>query len=401
MNIRIQKFVLLGLLALLLTACAGRNDEQVSMTEFRELQAQYNRLQADHDAVMTQFERINADFKRGEFLDPVTQKEPVLFHVGDKTLQVVQERGRVSCGVNANVPGFGFLNPAQGGYRGFDVDFCRAVGAATLGNRGATKVDFSPQTGRSRFVALQAGEIDVLIRNTTLTLTRDTELGLDFVTTTFYDGQGLLVSNNSGVRRLDEMQDRTICVAEGTTSQDNLVTFYENVNITIRVVPYADMEVLRNDYQDGACDGFTADKSALIGQQLLLDDPSAHRILPDDISREPLGPVVRHGDNNWRDVVEWVVQCTLNAEYLNVNKENVEEMLLSEDIQIKRLLGVEPGLGKKLGLADDFCYQVVRQVGNYADIYDNNVGIATDLNLPRSLNALFRDGGVLYPMPFK
>ncbi len=389
------------LLSLALAACGVNDDATVPASQFQDLQAQYNRLEAEYDQVLAQFNRINSDFKSGEFLEPLVEKQPVLYHVGDKTLQVIQERGRLTCGVNANVPGFGLLSPGRGGFNGFDIDFCRAVGAATLGERGATKVDFLPQTGRSRFVALQSGEVDVLIRNTTLTLTRDTELGLDFTTTIFYDGQGMLVNNSSGIRRLDEMETRSICVTEGTTSADNAQVFFDNKNIEVRILPYTDSELMREDYQSGVCDGFTADKSALIGQQLLLEDPAAHRILPEDISREPLGPVVRHGDDNWRDVVEWTVQCTLNAEYLGVNKDNVEDLRASEDIQIKRLLGTEPGLGKKLGLADDFCYQVIRQVGNYADIYDSNVGIATDLNLPRSLNALFRDGGVLYPMPFK
>ncbi len=332
---------------------------------------------------------------------PEVQQVQVEFAGAGDTLQTVQERGVLRCGGNASVPGFGYLDPESGNFSGFDIDFCKAIAAAIFGAGGAEKIEITPTTGQSRFPVLQAGEIDVLVRNTTWTLSRDTALGLDFAPVTFYDGQGMMVRRDSGIDTLEDLEGGTVCVQAGTTTEKNLAQYFQVINVNIESRVFPDAPSTLEAYESGACDGFTTDKSGLVSQLVLLADPTAHKILDEDMSREPLGPVTRHGDNNWNDVVSWVVLCTFNAEFLGINQANVDDFLGSDDPIISDLLGETGDYGTALGLSNDFCYQVIKQVGNYADIYDRNLGPDTPFNLPRVRNALYTDGGLLYPIPFR
>lgn len=328
-----------------------------------------------------------------------TQQVAVTFAGGGNTLRTVQERGVLKCGGNANVPGFGYLDPATGGFSGFDIDFCKAIAAAVLGNSEAIEV--VPTTGDSRFPTLQSGEVDVLIRNTTWTLSRDTSLGFDFAPVTFFDGQGMMVRRADNISSFAQLAGSTICVQSGTTTEKNLADYFALLGINYTPLVFPDAVSTREAYDSGACDGFTTDKSGLVSQQILLADPTAHVILVEDMSREPLGPLTRHGDNEWNDIVSWVVYCTFNAEFLGVNQANVDSQLGGDNPPIAGLLGESGDYGQALGLNNDFCYQVVKQVGNYADIYNRNLGPDTPFDLPRGPNALYIDGGLLYPIPFR
>ncbi len=371
--------VSLLLLALVLVACGGGETQTVEVT--REVQVEVTRI-------------VEVAGEGGE-----AQPVAVTFAGGDETLGLVQERGTLKCGGNQNVPGFGYLDPDSGDFTGFDVDFCHAIAAAVLGD--AEAIEVTPTTGESRFPTLQSGEVDVLIRNTTWTFSRDTALGFDFAPTTFFDGQGMMVRKASAIGSLEDLEGGTVCVQSGTTTEKNLAQYFEGIGVSIEILVYADAVATREAYDSGACDGFTTDKSGLVSQQILLADPEAHQILVEDMSREPLGPLTRHGDNNWNDIVSWVVYCTINAEFLGVNQANVDDMLGGDDPVISDLLGETGDLGQNLGLSNDWCYQVISQVGNYGDIYDRNLGPDTPFNLPRGLNALYTDGGILYPIPYK
>jgi general L-amino acid transport system substrate-binding protein len=297
------------------------------------------------------------------------------------------------------VPGFGYLDADSGTFAGFDIDFCAAIAAAVLGD--ATAFEVTPTTGQSRFPTLQSGEIDVLIRNTTHTYLRDTSLGFDFAPITFYDGQGMMVRKDLGVSTLAELEVATICVQSGTTTEKNLAQYYDGLGISIETLVFDDAPSTLEAYDSGACDGFTTDKSGLVSQTILLSNPEDHTILVEDMSREPLGPLTRHGDNNWNDIVSWTVLCTINGEFLGVGQDNVDDLLGGDDPVISDLLGETGDLGESLGLPNDWCYQVISQVGNYADIYNRNLGPDTPFDLTRGLNALYTDGGILYPIPYK
>lgn len=317
-----------------------------------------------------------------------------------ETLSAVQSRGTLICGVNGQLPGFSFLDP-QGGYAGFDVDFCRAITAAVFGN--PDQVEFRPTTTQERFTVLQTGEVDVLIRNTTWSLLRDSELGLNFTATTFYDGQGIMVPADSGLTTLQDLEGGTICVQKGTTTELNLadVMAIEGVNYTPAV--FDDVNATYGAYAEGRCDAVTSDKSQLSSvAKGLLPDPDNHVILDLTLSKEPLGPAVRHGDDQWFDIVQWTIFATFAAEEYGITSENVEqERETNENPEVRRLLGVEGELGSKLGLSDDFAYNVISTVGNYAEIYDRNLGEGTPTFIPRGLNSLYTDGGLLYSPPFR
>lgn len=332
--------------------------------------------------------------------ETVTEQVAVEFAGGGDTLQTVLDRGFLKCGGNATLAGFGFLDPDTNEFSGFDVDFCSAVAAAVLGDSSAFEV--TPTTGTSRFPTLQSGEVDVLIRNTTWTITRDTALGFDFNPVTFYDGQGMMVRADSGIETLEDMAGATVCVQAGTTTEKNLSDVFRALDIEFTPAVFPDNPSTTEAYASGACDGITTDKSGLVSIRVnQLDVPEDHVILDVTMSKEPLGPLTRHGDNNWNDIVTWTVNCTIEAEESGVTSANVDEMLGSDNPTIQNLLGVTGDLGQALGLNNDFCYQVISQVGNYGEIYDRNLGPDTPFNLPRGLNQQYTDGGLLYSPPFR
>lgn len=332
--------------------------------------------------------------------ETVTEQVAVEFAGGGNTLQTVQDRGFLACGGNATLGGFGFLDPDTNAFSGFDVDYCAAVAAAVFGDASAYEV--TPTTGTSRFPTLQSGEIDVLIRNSTWTISRDTSLGFDFAPVTFYDGQGMMVRTDSGIETLQDMAGATICVQAGTTTEKNLSDVFRALDIEFTPAVFPDNPSTTEAYASGACDGITTDKSGLVSIRInQLDVPEDHVILDVTMSKEPLGPLTRHGDNNWNDIVSWTVYCTIEAEEQGVTSANVDEMLGSENPTVQNLLGVAGDLGQAMGLNNDFCYQVIAQVGNYGEIYDRNLGPDTPFNLARGLNEQYYNGGLLYSMPFR
>jgi general L-amino acid transport system substrate-binding protein len=316
------------------------------------------------------------------------------------TLKAVQGRGTLICGVNGQLPGFSFLDP-QGNFSGFDADFCRALAAAIFGD--ASKVEFRPTTTQERFTVLQTGEIDVLIRNTTWSLVRDTELGLNFAGITFYDGQGIMVPKDSGIASLADLEGGTICVQKGTTTELNLADVMATEGISYTPAVFDDVNATYGAYAEGRCDAVTSDKSQLSSvAKGLLPDPDNHVILDVTLSKEPLGPVVRHGDDQWFDIVKWTIFATFAAEQYEISSANVDEVRSStENPELKRLLGLEGDLGVKLGLTNDFAYNIIKLVGNYGEIYDRNLGEATPTYIPRGLNSLYTEGGLLYSPPFR
>lgn len=323
------------------------------------------------------------------------------------TLQAVQDRGTLVCGVNDAVPGFGFTD-AEGNFSGFDVEYCRVIAAAVLGDSEA--VEFRPLTAEQRFTALQSGEIDVLVRNTTWTSSRDGTEGAQFATTTFYDGQGMMVRTDSEFQSLEDMQNTAICVLSGTTTELNLATRFGAGGIEYEPVPFEDNETLQQAFEQERCDGWTSDKSQLAGVKSNWPDgsggPDALTILDETFSKEPLGPAVRQGDPAWFDAVNWAVIATLQAEEFGITSENLAEFDNTDDPEIARWLGQEseeegtvfdPGLG----LPTDVNRMIIEQVGNYAEIYERNVGPDTPLGLERGQNALWTDGGLLYAPPYR
>lgn len=317
-----------------------------------------------------------------------------------ETLAAVQERGTLRCGVNESVPGFGLLTE-EGTYEGFDIDFCRVIAAAVLGD--AEAVEFVPLTAEQRFTALQSGEIDVLVRNTTWTASRDGGERAAFAAPTFYDGQGMMVRADSPFQTIEDMADTAICVLSGTTTELNLAQRFEGINY--EPVPFEDNETLQQAFTEGRCDGWTSDRSQLAGvRSAFPEGPEALRILDETFSKEPLAPAVRDADPQWRDAVNWAVLSTIAAEELGVDSTNVESP--PDDPNVRALLGqpaqegdavLDPGLG----LAPDFVVDVISQVGNYAEIYNRHVGPGTPLDLERGLNALYTEGGLHYAPPYR
>ncbi len=313
---------------------------------------------------------------------------------GGDTLATVLERGHVICGGNASVPGFGFLD-TEGNYAGFDIDFCKAVAAAVFGD--AEAYEIRPLSSQERFTALQSGEIDVLIRNTTWTLSRDTDLGSNFVATTFYDGQGFIVRKADGIETLEDLDGGTVCVQTGTTTEANLADVMAARGISYEPVVYEDVETGWTTYEEGRCDAYTTDKSGLVSRRTLLTVPDDHVIMDETISKEPLGPVVRHGDDQWFDIVQWTVFATFFAEEHGITSANVDEMMASTiNPSEQKFFGTEGELGSFLGLDADWAYNIVAQVGNYEEIYNRNLGPDTLTYIPRGLNSLYTNGGLLY-----
>jgi general L-amino acid transport system substrate-binding protein len=317
-----------------------------------------------------------------------------------ETLKAVQARGNLICGVNGQLPGFSFLDP-QGEYSGFDADFCRALAAAVFGD--PTKVEFRPTNTQERFTVLQTGEVDVLIRNTTWSLTRDTELGLNFPAVTFYDGQGIMVPVDSGLTTLQDLDGATVCVQKGTTTELNLADVMATEGINYTPAVFDDINATYGAYAEGRCDAVTSDRSQLSSvARGVLPDPDAHTILDVTLSKEPLGPAVRHGDDQWMDIVKWTVFATFAAEEYGLTSEGLDAALAeAKNPEILRLMGKEGELGTTLGLTNDFAYNVVAAVGSYAEIYERNLGEGTPTFIPRGLNSLYTDGGLLYSPPFR
>ncbi len=316
-----------------------------------------------------------------------------------KTYDAVKARGEVLCGVHTGLPGFSAPDD-KGVWRGLDVDMCRAVAAAVFGDAG--KVKFVPLTAQQRFTALQSGEIDVLSRNTTWTLSRDTDLGLNFAPTTYYDGQGFLVPKSLGVNSAKELGGATVCVQTGTTTELNLADYFRANNLELRPLTMEQYEEVTSAFIAGRCDALTSDASQLAAIRAnSTPNPADYVILPEIISKEPLAPAVRHGDDEWYDVVTWSIFATMEAEEKGVDSTNVDEMLKSSDPGIQRLLGVTGEMGKKLKLDDKWAYNIVKQVGNYGEVFERNVGMKSKLELARGLNAQWSQGGLIYAPPVR
>ncbi|GJL82211.1 MAG: amino acid ABC transporter substrate-binding protein [marine bacterium B5-7] len=313
------------------------------------------------------------------------------------TLDDVKANGAVTCGVSQGLPGFS--NPDdQGNWSGLDVDTCRAVAAAVFGD--ATKANFKPLSAKTRFTALTSGEIDMLPRNTTETLSRDAQHG-NFPGVNYYDGQGFMVRKDLGVSSAKELGGAAVCTNTGTTTELNVADYFRSLGLEYTVVAFEKADEVVAAYDAGRCDVYTTDQSGIAAQRTKLADPSAHVILPEIISKEPLGPMVRHGDDQWFDIVKWSLNCMVDAEELGISSANIDEMKGSDNPGIQRILGESGDLGQLLGLPNEFCYSIVKQVGNYGESFDRNVGPDTPLGLSRGLNALWKDGGIMYAAPFR
>ena len=316
------------------------------------------------------------------------------------TLEDVRAKGFVQAGVNGDLYGFGKPD-AKGVWRGLDVDTARAIAISVFGTYKG-KVKYTPLTAKTRFTALQSGEIDVLTRNCTQTLGRDTALGLDFVQVNYYDGQGFLVPKKLGIRSATELGGAAVCVLPGTTTELNVADYFRaNSMKKMKPVVIENTAELAKAFFAGRCDVLTSDASQLAGTRAVAPNPKDYMILPEIISKEPLAPAVRHGDNKWKDIVNYSVLALINAEELGITSKNVDKMLKSKDPKIKRFLGVTPGNGKALGIDEKFAYNIIKQVGNYGEIFERNVGVNTSLGIERGLNALWTNGGLLYSPPFK
>jgi general L-amino acid transport system substrate-binding protein len=315
------------------------------------------------------------------------------------TLDSVKTRGTLTCGINTGVAGFSALNK-EGRYRGLDADYCHALAAAVLND--PEKVRFLPTTYATRFVALQSGEIDVLARNATITLTRETVLGLLGIGVNFYDGQAFMVLKAANIAHATDLGGATVCVLPGSTTELNLNDFARRNNLQIQPVVLDSMDTMVDAYQSGRCDAMTTDFSQLAALRVsALRDPTAHIILPERVSKEPLGPMVRRGDEAWAVVARYVLMAMIQAEELGVTQATVDEMRGSVDPDIKRLLGSEPGLGKALGLDEEWAYRAIKAVGNYGESFDRNLGRNSPIGLDRGLNDLWTRGGLMYAIPLR
>lgn len=314
------------------------------------------------------------------------------------TLEAIQERDSVRCGVNAAQPGFSSLDDNDQ-YRGLDTDVCRAIAAAALGD--ASKVNFVPLDSVERFAALQSGEVDVLSRTTTWTSSRDTTLGMNFTGVSYYDGQAFMVASDLGVQSAKELDGAAVCTQSGTTSELNLSDYFRIHGMTYDAVVFDSPEQSIAGFEAGRCDVLSSDASQLYAQRMQLADPDMAVVLPEIISKEPLGPAVRQGDDQWFNIVKWTLFAMLNAEELEVTQANVDEQLDSDNPDVQRLLGQDGDFGSPMGISADWAYQVVKQVGNYADVYDRNVGSGSDFNIARGLNGLWKDGGIQYAPPIR
>jgi general L-amino acid transport system substrate-binding protein len=315
------------------------------------------------------------------------------------TLDKIKQAGAVTCGVPTGVPGFAQPDN-QGKYAGFDVDICRAFSAAIFGD--PDKVKYVPLTAQQRFTALQSGEVDVLSNNTTWTLQRDTQLGFNFGPVVFYDGQGFLVPKKLGVKTGKDLNGATICVQPGTTTELNLADYFRGNKMDFKPVVIEKIDEVYAAFFSGRCDVMTGDSSALAAQRVgRAPNPDDYVVLPERISKEPLAPVVRHGDEEWHDIVDWVVYAMMEAEEKGITQKNVDEMAKSDAPDIKRMLGTTPGMGKALNLDEKWAYNAIKLVGNYGEIFDKHLGLGSPLKLERGYNNLWTKGGLIYAMPIR
>ncbi|MDI1283189.1 MAG: amino acid ABC transporter substrate-binding protein [Reyranella sp.] len=317
-----------------------------------------------------------------------------------KELDTVKARGQLICGVAVGgIAGFMMVD-SQGKWTGMNVDICRAVSAAIFGD--SEKVKYVPLSGQQRFTALQAGAVDMLSNNSTWTLTRDTALGLDFVGITYYDGQGFMVPKKLGVKSAKELNGASICVLTGSTSELNIADYFRTNKMTFKPVLFEDPDQSRGAFFGGRCDAYSGDQARLYATRVAnAPNPDDYIVLPEIISKEPLGPVVRHGDNQFADIVRWAQYAMLEAEENGITSKNVDEMLKSDNPGIKRILGVTPGMGKALGVDEKWVYNIVKQVGNYGESFDRNVGMGSLLKVERGQNALWTKGGLQYAPPIR
>jgi general L-amino acid transport system substrate-binding protein len=315
------------------------------------------------------------------------------------TLDKIKKDGALTCGVSTGASGFSAAD-STGKYTGLDVDVCRAIAAAILSDE--KKVKYVPLTAQQRFTALQSGEVDLLSRNTTWTLQRDTSLGLNFAPVTYYDGQGFMVAKKLGVKSAKELNGATVCVSPGTTTELNLADYFRANKMEFKPVVIEDLKEVEGAFFSGRCDVYTTDASGLAGARAVRSSNAEdYVILPEIISKEPLAPAVRHGDDEFFDIVKWTVFALIEAEESGITQANVDQMLKSDNPNIKRILGATPGMGKALGLDEQWAFRIVKQVGNYGEIFERNVGKATPLKLDRGINQLWTKGGLMYAIPFR
>jgi general L-amino acid transport system substrate-binding protein len=314
------------------------------------------------------------------------------------TLEAIKARGQLSCGVSQGLPGFSSPDD-KGNWTGLDVDICRAIAAAIFND--ASKIKFVPLSAKDRFTALQSAEIDVLSRNTTWTLSRDTTLGANFAGVTYYDGQGFMVKKSLKVNSALELNSASVCVQTGTTTEQNLADYFKGNNMKYEVIAFGTNDEAVKAYESGRCDVFTTDVSGLYADRLKLANAADHVVLPEVISKEPLGPMVRHGDDQWFDIVKWTLYALITAEELGITQKNVDEMAKSAKPEMKRVFGTDGNLGEQLGLTKDWVSRIVKAVGNYGEAFDRNVGAGSRLGIARGINALWNKGGIQYAPPIR
>jgi general L-amino acid transport system substrate-binding protein len=315
-----------------------------------------------------------------------------------QTLDAIRDRGKLICGINPDLPGFA-ARDQEGAWRGFDVDFCRAVAAAIFND--ADKVEFKALSNADRLTALKNGDIDLLSRNTTWTMARETALGINFAAVTYYDGQGFLVRSNLKVESALELGGKSICVQTGTTTEANLADYFRGNKLTYQVIAFPSADEALAAYNEGRCDAFTTDTSALFAERLKLAKPDEHVILPDIISKEPLSPAVRQGDDRWFKVVQWTHFVMLNAEELGVTSKTIEQAMTSDNPEVRRLVGLDGSAGTDIGLTSDWAARIIRLVGNYDEVFERNVGAGSKLGIPRGINQLWTHGGIQYAPPIR
>jgi general L-amino acid transport system substrate-binding protein len=315
-----------------------------------------------------------------------------------QTLDVIRDRGKLICGINPDLPGFAARDP-EGAWRGFDVDFCRAVAAAIFNDAG--KVEFKALSNAERLTALKNSDIDLLSRNTTWTMARETALGINFAAVTYYDGQGFLVRSSLKAESALELGGKSICVQTGTTTEANLADYFRGKKLTYQLNAFPSADEALAAYNDGRCDAFTTDTSALFAERLKLAKPDEHVILPDIISKEPLSPAVRQGDDRWFKIVQWTHFVMLNAEELGVTSKTIEQAMNSDNPEIRRLVGLDGSAGPDIGLSSDWAARIIRLVGNYDEVFERNVGTGSKLGIPRGINQLWTHGGIQYAPPIR